>query len=217
MSLLIWQTKEFCYAFPGMIIDVRAGYIITNDRQFQCFKNSLLGLYVNYNEKYNYHEGCMSYDIEDCRIQVSTDVITRPPSDFPGGKYEIYNGTDDVVVLNAQKAEYALCEYQSNYVIQLDKIVGAGRDVEMYLREYVTQAQIAYPLKNISVRTENTHETVYSYNTEAGGSVTVRTHTRASSAPRHYKALYTKEEFIALINSESPQSTRPEKRIKIGL
>jgi hypothetical protein len=214
ISLLVWQTKELCYAFPGRLIDVRAGCFITNNQQYQDFEHRLLtlGLYVNYDEKYNYHNGYMSYDTEDCRIRVSTDVITRPASDFPGGSYD---GPDDVLRLDAQYAYFALCKYDSNYVINIDKM--KHNEVSTYVRDYAIQMQIEYPLKNISVCTESNHKTSYTYNKD-GGTVTERRHVTTTRAPIVYKAKYTEEELDLLVNATAQsQNSQPTKRLKIGL
>jgi len=212
ISLLVWQTKELCRAFPDKIIDVHAGYIITNNEKYQDFRHRLapLGLHVNYDETYNYHCGQMSFDAEDWRIQVSTTVITRPASDFPGGSYETYNGTDDVITWNAQYAQYALCKYKSNYVVNIDNL---QRDFKSYIQEYVIKMHIQYPIKSFSVCMEGTSEYSYTYNTNGS---TVKEHTTVItvSDPVHYEAKYTEEDLELLVTGAA-QCSRPAKKLKL--
>jgi hypothetical protein len=206
MSLVLWQIKELCHAFPGRVIDVNMG-LACSSKQLQDFKHRLstLGLYVKYVEKYD--DGQIWYDMDDYRIQVSTDVITCPASD----------GTD--VTFDAQRSYYALCKYDSHYVIKNTEKMKHDT-IDTYLREYAIIMQITYPLKNFSVCTESNSESSFTYKKD-GNTITEWTLIRTVSAPIFYEAKYTEEELDLLVNasaSASAQSnSRPTKRLKIGL
>jgi len=197
MSLVVWQTKELCYAFPGRVIDINMGFIYRSD-ELQDFKHRLLtlGLYVKYNEKY---DNVQWYDADDCCVQVSTDVITADSTDH--------------VTFDVQRSCYALCKYDSHYLIKNTEKMKYNT-VDTYLREYVIKMQIAYPLKNFSVCTERNSESSLTYKKD-GDTITQWTLVRTVSAPMCYKAKYTEELLDLLVNASA--STRPTKRLKIGL
>jgi hypothetical protein len=215
-DLLVWQVNELCKAFPGRIIDVLAGYHIIDDQLYQEFKDKLLskGLYVDYDEKHNYHDG-RSYDMEDWRIRVSTAVITRPASDFPGGSFNTHNGTDNVLTLEALFAVDCLTMYDTNYVVNTNSIKDS-LDLETYMREHAIRKHIAYPLRTFTVCTEHHNTTLDTYNNSDGSVTTIQSHCIHKSAPVCYKAKYTKEELDRLIGDISPfdSTTTTSKRLK---
>lgn len=204
IALLAWQVKEVCKAFPGRIIDVHAGYHITNGQKYREFKDKLLELehrlYIDYDEKHNYHEGHCSYDPEDCRIRVCTVPIIRPASDFPGGS-ETRNGTDNVLTFIARYAEYALTKHYSNYVVNVNNMEDSK--IETNIREYGILTQITYPLKDFSICTKQDDTTLKTHTHVDGASTTVHISTTHTSAPVYYKAKYTDNELILLINDTS--------------
>lgn len=196
MSLVVWQTKELCHAFPGRVFDINIGFIYRS-KELQDFKHRILtlGLYVI--EKYDV--------MDDCHVLASTDVITTDCTNY--------------VTFDVQRSCYALCKYDSHYVIKNTEKMKYDT-VATYLSEYAIIMQIKYPLKDFSVCTERNSESSLSFKKD-GNTITQRTHICVVSAPILYKAKYTEEELNLLVSAcasacASVQSP-PMKRLKIGL